>query len=134
MLEQLAIKLALFFFTNGKWVKVIHFQIDKVNLPYLLKMRWRKNGHIIKLRKQIWRYLNHKQNHRHKILAFRTEQNRKQDIKEQVRLIRIFGAVCPLLGRKAIETSDLVSFGTTLSREQISEGASHITVNSHKKT
>ena len=58
VLELLAIKLALFSFTNRKRVKNIHFQINnKAAFSYLLKMGETKNEHIIKLNKEIWNYL-----------------------------------------------------------------------------
>ena len=58
VLELLAIKQALFSFTRGKKVKVIHFQIDnKADLSYLLKMGETKNENMIRLSKEIWHYL-----------------------------------------------------------------------------
>ena len=58
MLELLSVKLALFFFTEGKKVKVIHFQTDnKAALSYLLKMGGIKNENMTRLSKEIWHYL-----------------------------------------------------------------------------
>ena len=56
MLELLSIKLALFFFTEGKKVK--DFQTDnKAALSYLLKMGGIKNENMTRLSKEIWHYL-----------------------------------------------------------------------------
>ena len=56
VLELLAIKLTLFFFTKGKRVKAIHFQIDSKAALTFENGRTKKE-HMVKSSREIWHYL-----------------------------------------------------------------------------
>ena len=104
VLELLAIKLALFSFTNVKRVKAIHVQIDKAALSYLLKMEGTKNEQMIKVSKEIWHYL---LNHNMSITAeylpsvLNTVADRKSS--EWLFHPKVFQAVSRLLGSSTID-------------------------------
>ena len=93
VVELLAIKLALFYFTKGKSRKTIHFQINnKAAFSYLLKVCertniWSNERRYLTLSSK-WQYVYHS-----KIPASSTEYSSRQRIKKKT--IRLFRVASP---------------------------------------
>ena len=90
VLELLVIKLALFFFTKGKMMKAIHFQIDnKAALSYLLKWGNKEQAYDQTEQRDLALPSKSQYGYHCRIPAFSTGYSSRHRIKKNIRLFRL---------------------------------------------